>query len=77
MNFSNKTLRNILRATHLIVAGLIGAYIYSPLGSMEWFANVVRASVLPALVITGLSMWQMPTITKMLKRQPVRVKNEI
>ena len=68
MNFSNKTLRNILRAIHLIVAGLVGAYIYSPLGNMEWFVNLVRASVLPSLVITGLAMWQMPWLTKTLKR---------
>jgi len=77
MNFSNKTLRNTLRIIHLIVAGLVGAYIYSPLGDMVWFANLVRASVLPALMITGLTMWQMPAITKMFKRQPIRVKNEI
>lgn len=68
MQFSNKSLRNLLRTAHLVVAGLIGAYLYSPLGNVEWFANLVRASVLPVLVITGLSMWQMPTLTKLLKR---------
>jgi thiosulfate reductase cytochrome b subunit len=77
MNFSNKTLRNTLRAIHLVVAALVGAYIYSPLGNMEWFAVLVRASVLPALLISGLSMWQMPWLTKMIKRQPVPVRNEI
>ena len=77
MNFSNKTLRNILRAIHLIVTALVGAYIYSPLGNMEWFVNVVRASVLPSLVITGLAMWQMPYLTKMLKRQSAPVQSEI
>jgi len=76
MNFSNKTLRNSLRLIHLVVAGLVGAYIYSPLGDMVWFVNFVRESVLPILAITGLTMWQMPAITKMLKRQPVYVKNE-
>lgn len=70
MNISNKTLRNILRAIHLVVAGLIGAYLYSPLGEMEWFAILVRATVLPVLVMTGLSMWQMPFIAKLFKRQP-------
>jgi hypothetical protein len=68
MQFSNKTLRNLLRAVHLVVAGLIGAYLYSPLGSLEWYMNLVRISVLPVLVITGLSMWQMPALTKILKR---------
>jgi hypothetical protein len=68
MEFSNKSLRNFLRTVHIVVAGLIGAYIYSPLGSMEWYANLVRASVLPILLITGFSMWQMPSLTKWLKR---------
>ena len=68
MQFSNKSLRNSFRVIHLVVAGLIGAYIYSPLGTVEWYANLVRASVLPILLITGISMWQMPSLTKWLKR---------
>jgi hypothetical protein len=68
MQFSNKSLRNFLRVIHLVVAGLIGAYLYSPLGNMEWYVSLVRASVLPILLITGLSMWQMPSLTKGLKR---------
>jgi hypothetical protein len=68
MQFSNKSLRNFLRVIHLVVAGLIGAYLYSPLGNMEWYVSLVRASVLPILLITGLSMWQMPSLTKWLKR---------
>ena len=68
MQFSNKPLRNFLRVIHLIVAGLIGAYLYSPLGNMDWYVNLVRASVLPILLLTGLSMWQMPGFTKWLKR---------
>jgi hypothetical protein len=68
MNFSNKLLRNLLRLIHLVVAGLIGAYLYSPLGNVEWYGALVRLSVLPVLVITGLSMWQMPALTRLLKR---------
>ena len=74
MNISNKTLRNVLRAAHLVVAALIGAYLYSPLGEMEWFAILVKVATLPVLVLTGLSMWQMPIITKMFKRQPAALK---
>jgi len=73
MNYSNKTLRNTLRVIHLVIGALIGAYLYSPLGNVEWFAILVRASVLPVSVITGLAMWQMPLLSKMLKRQPVSV----
>lgn len=68
MSISNKTLRNLLRVIHLVVAVLIGAYLYSPLGDLAWFGNVVRASVLPVLLVTGLSMWQMPVLTKLFKR---------
>ena len=67
MQFSNKSLRNLLRVIHLVVAGLIGAYLYSPLGSLDWYENLVRISVIPILLFTGLSMWQMPALTKFLK----------
>ena len=67
MKFSNKSLRNLLRGIHLVVAGLVGVYLYSPLGDVEWYVNLVRASVIPVLLITGFSMWQMPAITKLLK----------
>lgn len=68
MNLSNKTLRTMLRLIHLVVAVMIGAYLYSPLGEVTWFVNLVRASVLPVLLLTGLSMWQMPVLTKLLRR---------
>ena len=70
MNLSNKTLRTVLRAIHLVIGALVIAYMYTPLGNVEWFGSLVRISI-PILTITGLSMWQMPSITKILKRQPV------
>lgn len=68
MKFSNKSLRDFLRVVHLLLAGMIGAYLYSPLGQLEWFTSLVRASTLPILLFTGVSMWQMPALTKLLKR---------
>ena len=68
MKISNKTLRDILRVIHLVIGGLVIAYIYSPLGNVEWFGNLVRVSI-PILTVTGVSMWQMPLITKTFKRQ--------
>ena len=70
MNLSNKTLRNVLRAIHLVIGALVVVYVYTPLGNVEWFGSLVRISI-PILTITGLSMWQMPFFTKILKRQPV------
>jgi len=69
MNFSNKTMRTVLRAIHLVIGGLVIADLYTPLGNVEWFGSLVRFS-LPILTITGVSMWQMPSLTKILKRQP-------
>ncbi len=67
---SNKNLRNVLRTIHLLIAALVIAYIYSPLGSVEWFGSFVRFST-PVLTLTGLVMWQMPVVTKLFKRQPI------
>jgi len=69
MNFSNKTLRTILRAIHLIIGGMVIANIYTPLGAVEWFESLVKIA-LPILTLTGISMWQMPFFTKIIKRQP-------
>ncbi len=67
---SNKNLRNALRTIHLLISALVIAYIYLPLGNMEWFGNFVRIST-PVLTLTGLVMWQMPLVTKFFKRQLV------
>ena len=69
MNISNKTLRDLLRIIHLVIGGFVIAYIYSPLGNVEWFGTLVRI-LIPTLTITGVSMWQMPVLTKLFKRQP-------
>jgi len=68
MNISNKTLRSTLRIIHLVVGGLVVAYIYTPLGNAEWFGSLVKV-VIPTLVITGIWLWQMPFLTKLFKRQ--------
>ena len=77
MNISNKSLRTTLRVIHLMMAGLVGAYLYSPLGNLEWFTNLVRVTVMPVFVISGLSMWQMPFLTKWIKRQTPPVQHQV
>ena len=67
---SNKNLRNTLRAIHLVIAALVIAYIYSPLGNVESFGSFVKIST-PILTLTGIVMWQMPAVTKFFKRQLV------
>jgi hypothetical protein len=62
---------------HLLIAVMIGLHLYSPMGDIEWFATLVKLTVLPVLLITGLSMWQMPLITKMLKRPPQLISKKV
>ena len=76
MSISNKTLRDSLRLIHILMAGLVGAYLYSPLSDVVWFVGLVKATVLPVFLITGLSMWKMPFLTKILKRKPVTVSKD-
>ena len=64
---SNKKLRDLQRLVHLIAAPLLILQIYSPLGSIPEFTAIVRFVAIPFAVLTGLVMWQMPTVTKFLK----------
>ena len=70
MKFSNAKLRIWLRAFHL--AGMIpmGLVIYAALDQPGILLQVVRLAVFPGFVLTGLIMWQMPRLSKWLKRSP-------
>jgi hypothetical protein len=65
---SNKQLRNIVRLVHLIIAALIAAFVYSPLRLNDTFTSVVQLVVLPVLIVSGIVMWQQPTVVKWLNR---------
>ena len=64
---SNKKLRDLQLLVHLIAAPLLILQIYSPLGNIPEFTAIVRFVAIPFAVLTGLVMWQMPTVTKFLK----------
>ena len=68
MKFSNAKLRIWLRAFHL--AGMIpmGLVIYTTLDQPSTLLQAVRIAVFPSFLITGLIMWQMPRLSKWLKR---------
>jgi hypothetical protein len=66
---SNKNLRNNMRLLHLITAGVVGTFIYSPWSADPTFAFATRWIVLPILIITGFVMWQQPRLTKLLRRR--------
>ena len=69
MNISNKRLRDLQRVIHLVGAAILGVYIYSPWGNDPTFAFLTKFVVIPVLIISGGILWQMPRITKRLRRR--------
>jgi hypothetical protein len=61
--------RKLERAVHLAAGALVMTYLYVPLG--EAVANAIRWAVLPALVGSGMAMWQAARIRRALKRRRV------
>jgi hypothetical protein len=59
--------RKLERAVHLAAGVIVIAYIYLPLD--DALADVVRWAVLPVLVGSGMAMWQMARIRRVLKRR--------
>ena len=55
--------RRVQRAVHLAAALLLVAYVYAPLEAQ--LQDAVRYIVLPALVVTGIAMWQAPRIRRL------------
>jgi hypothetical protein len=66
---SPKRTRTTLRATHLVLGFLVGLYVYSPLNDSDAMGIVMQLVVAPAILITGLLMWQGHRLRK--RRQPV------
>lgn len=50
--------RLALRWLHLVGAAVLGAFVYSPLQHVAWFALLTQAVVIPALSLTGFWMWK-------------------
>ena len=67
-----KKQRDVLRSAHLVAAVILIAYLYTPLGDNAVFNIMVRAMVVPVMVVTGLLRWQMPRIRKLLPKLPAR-----
>jgi thiosulfate reductase cytochrome b subunit len=59
-------LRKAQRRVHLAAALLLTAYLYAPLEAE--LQDAVRFLVLPALVVTGIAMWQAPRFRRLRKR---------
>ena len=57
--------RKVQRAVHLAAALLVVGYLYVPVEAKLQAA--IRLVALPALVATGIAMWQAPRIRRLLK----------
>jgi thiosulfate reductase cytochrome b subunit len=58
--------RKAQRRVHLAAALLLIAYVYAPLETQ--LQDAVRFIGLPALLVTGIAMWQAPRIRRLRKR---------
>lgn len=65
---TTKALRDGLRLAHLGEAAALAAYVYTPLGDMAGPRAVVRFVLLPAMVVSGVVMWQLPALRSRLRR---------
>jgi thiosulfate reductase cytochrome b subunit len=57
--------RKAQRVVHLAAALVLVAYLYTPLEAQ--LQDAVRFVVVPALVVTGIAMWQAPRIRRLQK----------
>jgi hypothetical protein len=58
--------RRAQRRVHLAAALLLIVYLYAPLEAR--LQDAVRFFVVPALLVTGIAMWQAPRIRRLRKR---------
>ena len=68
---SNKRLRGTQRTIHLLGGLMLGIYIYIPLmdGPVPQFAEtLMQLAIFPAIAVTGMLMWQLPRLRRLLKR---------
>lgn len=64
--------RKLQRVVHLVAGAMLLAYVYVPLGSGA--EALVRFVVFPALVASGMAMWQAPRIRRVLRRRGVTAR---
>jgi len=61
-----RAVRSALQYFHMAAAAVIAPYIYSPtLQASETYAIIVKAGVVPALVASGLVIWQFGNFRKL------------
>jgi hypothetical protein len=69
MKFSSAKLRIWLRAFHLMGMIPMGLVIYAAIDNPGILIQVVRCAVFPGFLVTGLIMWQLPRLNKLLHQR--------
>jgi hypothetical protein len=57
-------LRRMLRFAHLFLGAALVIYVYSPLHANPLFTDIIRYLAVPALVLSGVAMWQQGRISR-------------
>ncbi|NDJ53310.1 MAG: hypothetical protein GYB68_09535 [Chloroflexi bacterium] len=66
---SSKQLRIVMRWGHIVGGSIVAAFVYSgTLRGFDAFVLATQVVVIPALIISGIVMWQLPLINKLLKQ---------
>ena len=66
---SNKKLRNVIRIIHLIAAGTLAMYFYSPIAGDETLRLIIQFVTLPSILLTGIALWQQAYLNKLRNRK--------
>lgn len=65
---SNKVLRQVLRWGHMVVGALMIAFVYSAtLRSLDGYVALMQFVVVPAVMVSGVVMWQQARLGKLLQ----------
>jgi hypothetical protein len=63
--------RSTHRLVHLLLAAVLGAFVYSPFTADPTFRLVVQVIAVPVLVVSGLRLWRGPALRRWLRtRRP-------
>ncbi len=60
------SIRLALRTLHLVIGGIVGAYIYAPWGQEPAFVSTVKIGFIPLLALSGLLMWKQAWLRKIM-----------
>lgn len=70
---NGRTVRNVLRWSHIILAISVGAGLYSPLSNNELYMWFVLWIGIPITALTGVAMWKQGAFMNLLNLKTGRL----